>query len=94
MDITVRYFTTLREVTGKREEKIGLVEGSSLGDALRFIAKKYGESFERYLSSGTERRGLKLLYLINGQNAADLGGLKMRLRDGNTLTIIPPVAGG
>jgi MoaD family protein len=94
MEITVRYFTTLREVTGKQEEKIELAEGSILEDALRLIARKYGEKFERYVSSGRAGRGLPLLFLIDGENAADLGGFKSGLREGCTLTIIPPVAGG
>jgi len=94
MQITVRYFTTLREVTGKREERIDLAEGSRLEDALRLIAKKYGREFERYVSSGREGKGLPLLFLINGQNAADLSGFEAKLQEGYTLTIIPPVAGG
>jgi len=94
MRITVRYFTTLREVTGKREEKIDLSEGSVLEDALRLMAGKYGKKFERYVSSGRERKGLPLLFLINGQNAADLSGFRAKLQEGYTLTIVPPVAGG
>jgi MoaD family protein len=94
MEITVRYFTVLREITGKREEKIDLADGSILEDAVRLITRKYGRGFETYVSSGRRRKGLQILFLIDGQNAAGLRGFKTGLRDGSTLIIMPPVAGG
>jgi len=93
VEVTVRYIITLREVVGKREEKISLPDGSTVEDVLLILAEKYGENFERYAHSGREG-GLQLLFLINGRNVAYLDGLKTRLDDGVTLAIIPPVAGG
>jgi MoaD family protein len=93
MIITVRYLTALRGITGKREEKITLPEGSTLENALTFLSSKYGASFEKYVHSGKEG-GLPLLFLVNGSNAAHLDGLKTRLENEATLSIILPVAGG
>jgi len=93
MDITVRYSLALRDMIGKREEKITLPEDSTLENALTFLSNKYGASFEKYTSSGKEG-GLPSLFLINGLNAAQLDGLKTRLANGVTLSIVLPVAGG
>jgi MoaD family protein len=93
MEITVRYSIALRDMIGKREEKITLREGSTLENALTFLSNKYGRSFEKYAYSGKEG-SLPFLFLINGSNAAHLDGSKTRLENGATLSIILPVAGG
>ena len=94
MKVIVRYFTVLREVTGKREEEIDAKKGSTIKDILNFLNGKYGKEFEKYVLSGMKHKGLKLLFLMNGQNIEQLEGLKTKLHDGNVLTIMPPVAGG
>jgi MoaD family protein len=94
MKVIVRYFTVLREITGKREEEIDAKEGSTVEAILSFLNEKYGKKFERYILSGREREGLKLLFLVNGQNIEKLDGLRTKLQNGSILTIIPPVAGG
>lgn len=94
MKVIVRYFTVLREVTGKREEEIDAKKGSTIEDILNFLNGKYGKEFEKYVLSGRRHKGLKLLFLMNGQNIEQLEGLKTKLYDGSILTIMPPVAGG
>jgi MoaD family protein len=94
MEITVRYFTVLSKLTEKRQEKIKLKEGSTLEDMLTLLVQRYGENFERYVSSGRARKGLQLVLLLNGQDAAQLNGLKTTLHDGDTVTLMPPIAGG
>ena len=94
MKVIVRYFTVLREVTGKREEEIDAKKGSTIEDILNFLNGKYGKEFERYVLSGRRHKGLKLLFLVNGQNIQQLDGLKTKLQNGSVLTIMPPIAGG
>lgn len=94
MKVIVRYFTVLREITGKREEEIDAKKGSTIEDILNFLNMKYGKRFERYILSGREHKGLRLLFLLNGQNIEKLDGLRTKLQTRSVLTIIPPVAGG
>lgn len=94
MKVIVRYFTILREITGKREEEIDAIEDSTIEDILNFLNGKYGKGYEKYVLSGRKHKGLKLLFLMNGQNIEQLEGLKTKLHNGSVLTIIPPVAGG
>lgn len=94
MEVTVRYFTIIRDITGTREEKIDAEEGSTVEDVLRILVKRYGKEFERYISSGRDHKGMKLLFFVDGRNVEGSDGFKTRLRSGNVLAIMPPVAGG
>jgi MoaD family protein len=94
MEITVRYFTVLREVTKKRQEIIEIKPDSTLEDMLSLLTKKYGANFERYVSSGREKKGLQLILLLNEQDTSQLNGFKTQLHNGDTVAVMPPVAGG
>lgn len=94
MEITVHYFTVLRNVTSKRFEKIKIKENSTLQDVLTVLVKKYGANFKRYASSGKRKRAIHLVFLLNGQDVAQFDGLRTRLHDGDTVSLMPPIAGG
>lgn len=93
----MRFFTTLREITGKREETIEFPEGChvTLADVLKWLATRYGKGFVDYVydSKTGDVKGF-LQFLINGRSASTLKGLKTELADGDILAIIPPVGGG
>jgi len=94
MKLTVRYFTILRSITGKREERIDADEGSTIEDILRTLVKKYGKDFEKLVYSGREQRGLKILFFVDGRNIEEMESLKTRLNGGSVVALMPPVAGG
>lgn len=94
MEITVHYFTILRELTGKRQEKIKIKGNSTLQDVLTVLAETYGERFKRYVSPPKRKKGLQLVLLLNNQDIAQLDGLKTTLHDGDTVSLILPIAGG
>jgi len=92
----VRFFTTLREITGKKEEILEFPEGErvTLAKVLSRLAERYGKGFVEYVYDKTgEVKGF-LQFLINGQSASTLKGLETELVDGDVLAIIPPVGGG
>ncbi|NWG11032.1 MoaD/ThiS family protein [Candidatus Bathyarchaeota archaeon] len=97
MQVSVRFFTSLREITGKREEtlKFRNDEKITVDTVLGKLAKKYGKSFTNYVydSRSREVRGF-LQFLVNGRSASTLDGLNTQLVDGDVLAIIPPVGGG
>ncbi len=94
MEITVHYFTVLRKITGKRQERIKVKEDSTLEDTLSVLVEKYGEHFREHVTSPKGKKGLQLVLLINNQDSKQLNGLKTTLKDGDTLSLILPIAGG
>lgn len=94
MEITVRYFTVLRKLTEKKQERLNIKEDSTLEDMLALLIKRYGEHFERYVSSGRVKKGIQMVFLLNGQDVAQYDGLKTTLHNGDTVTLMPPIAGG
>lgn len=87
----VQFFSLLRRVTGT---PVAEVEAETVREALAALVERFGPAFaeELYAPSGK----VKSLYnlLVNGRNIAFLAGLDTRLTAGDTLTIIPPAAGG
>lgn len=97
MQISVRFFTTLREITGKKEETLQFRENEkvTLNKALEKLAKRYGKDFVEYVydSKTGEVRGF-LQFLINGRSTSTADGVNTKLSNGDILAIIPPVGGG
>lgn len=97
MQVSVRFFTSLRERIGKKEETLKFPEGNAVTvDAvLKTLVQRYGERFVEYVYD--EKTGKVkgfLQFLINGKSAAALNGMQTELRDGDLLAILPPVGGG
>ena len=95
MKVSARFFTSLREITGKREETLNFPEGEkvTIDKILKTLAAEYGKDFTDYVYDAKtgEVRGF-LQFLISGKNAAS--GLQTELEDGDVLAILPPVGGG
>ncbi len=97
MKVSVRFFTSLREITGKREETLKFPDGEAVtvDKVVKRLAKRYGKSFVEYIynSKTGEVRGF-LQFLVNGRSTSTFNGLNTKLADGDVLAIIPPVGGG
>jgi len=97
MRVSVRFFTSLREITGKREQALEFSSGETVtvDVVLKRLAERYGKSFAEYVfdSKTGEVKGF-LQFLVNGRSASTLNGLNTKLADGDVLAIIPPVGGG
>lgn len=94
MQVSIRYLSIIREITGTREETIEVQEGTTIGELLTTLGKRYGKDFKRMIRSGRDIRGLQIIYFINGQNIKTLDGLETTLQEDSELVLIPPVAGG
>ena len=97
MQVSVRFFTSLREIADKKEETLKFPEGEkvTLDKVLKILAQRYGKRFVEYVydDKTDEVKGF-LQFLINGKSAATLNGLQTELEDGDVLAILPPVSGG
>jgi molybdopterin synthase sulfur carrier subunit len=97
LQVSVRFFTSLRETVGKKEETLKFPEGSkvTVGIVLKTLAQHYGKRFVElvYDEKTGEVKGF-LQFLVNGKSAVTLNGLQTELEDGDVLAILPPVGGG
>jgi len=97
MRVSVRFFTTLRELTGKKEEILEFPRGEmvTVDSVFKKLIKLHGKSFIDYAydkRTGEVRSFLQLL--VNGRNVLSFEGLNTKLSNGDVLAIIPPVGGG
>jgi molybdopterin synthase sulfur carrier subunit len=97
LQVSVRFFTSLREITDKKEETLKFPEGEkvTVDMVLKTLSQRYGKPFVEYVYDRKtgEVRGF-LQFLVNGKSATTLNGLETELEDSDVLAILPPVGGG
>ena len=97
MKVSVRFFTSLREIVNKKEENLEFPEDEKVNvdKILEILSKRYGKGFVEYVYEAKTRevRGY-LQFLINGKSTSSLNGFLTELKDGDVLAILPPVGGG
>jgi MoaD family protein len=97
LKISVRFFTSLREIIGKREETLEFPDNETvtIREILEMLTNRHGKPFLEYVydvKSGNVKGFLQ--FLVNGMSSSALKGLDTDLDDGDVLAIIPPVGGG
>ncbi|HJW66117.1 MAG TPA: MoaD family protein [Candidatus Bathyarchaeia archaeon] len=97
MRVSVRFFTSLREIIKKKEETLEFSDSEkvTIGMVLETLSQKHSKNFTDYVYDVKthEVRGF-LQFLVNGKSASTLNGLQTELNDGDVLAILPPVGGG
>lgn len=97
MQVKVRFFTSLREIVGKREETLSfnVAQKVTIDLVLKKLTEKYDTPFKEYVYDGKTAQPKSFLqFLVNGNSATTLNGLETELKAGDVLAILPPVGGG
>jgi molybdopterin synthase sulfur carrier subunit len=94
MKVEVRFFTSLREITGKKVEEVQLQRTKTVEELLIEVSKRYGREFREYMYNGEGKVHSYLSILVNGRSINVLQGLDTELKEGDTIAILPPVGGG
>lgn len=90
MAIAVEIPTILRNYTqGSRAVQ---AQGATIGDLVTNLDLSYPGIGDRLLDAGALRRFVNVY--LNDEDVRFLGGLATELSDGDTVTILPAVAGG
>lgn len=93
--VSVRLFTTLRELAGRSEESVELsARNVTVKDALEALAEKHGKAFREYLYDEKGRVREHLQLLVNGKSVSLLEEMETQLKEGDQVAIVPPVGGG
>ena len=90
MAIEVRIPTILRPYT--KDQKSVEAEGTTLTAVISNLDSQYAGLGERLLENGALRRFINVY--INDEDVRFLGGLEAKIKDGDSITILPAVAGG
>jgi sulfur-carrier protein len=90
MSIEVRIPTILRPYT--KDQKTVEAEGTTLSAVISNLDSQYAGIGERLLEDGALRRFINIY--INDEDVRFLGSLDAQIKDGDSITILPAVAGG
>lgn len=90
MSIDIRVPTILRPYT--KDQKSVQAEGATLSALITDLDAKYPGIGERLLENGALRRFINIY--INDEDVRFLGSLDAQIKDGDSVTILPAVAGG
>ncbi|ATZ26496.1 MoaD/ThiS family protein [Streptomyces lavendulae] len=90
MAIEVRIPTILRTYTDGEKAVNG--EGATLGDLLADLETRHKGIEERIVDGGQLRRFVNVY--LNDEDVRFLDGISTALKDGDSVTILPAVAGG
>ena len=93
MKVKVKLFALYREITGEKEIELELPEKSTILDLIKIITKKYPQ-LEKHLLLREDEISDEPRIILNGRNIEWLGGPKTELREGDTIALFPPAAGG
>jgi len=94
MKVEVKFFTSLREITGKKADEIQLQNVITVEELLNLLSDKYGKKFREYIYNKKGKVQDFLSFLVNGRNINVLQDFDTKLKQGDTIAIIPPVGGG
>ena len=81
--VTVKLFADLREAAGVKELAL---EVKTVEQALEALRAQFGAKLEPHLARAS--------ILVNSENVRFLKGGQTKLHEGDTLSLLPPVAGG
>jgi sulfur-carrier protein len=90
MAIDVRIPTILRSYTDGAKQVEGT--GSTLDELIADLERRHAGLRARLIDGGTLRRFVNVY--LNDEDVRFLAGLQTQIKDGDTVTVLPAVAGG
>lgn len=92
MPVTVRIPTALRQYAGS-EARASVVDAKTVGDAVHALVAKHPALRPHLFEESGRLRSFVNVY-VGDRDVRELGGLDAPVREGDTLIIVPSVAGG
>jgi molybdopterin converting factor small subunit len=90
IEITVRYFSIVADLVGKREDRLMVPAGLDLGGLVTMIAERHPPLAD-YAQSLDPEFGGPLRLILNGQLVLDWS---RPLADGDKVSLFPVISGG
>lgn len=94
MKISVKFLASIREIVGAHEIPFEISPGNTVESLLEILESHFGVDFKEAVGKPFEDENPKVMFLVNGRDIDFLKGPKTELSEGDTVVLIPPVAGG
>ena len=94
MKVKVKFFTSLREITGTKVDQLQLQITVTVDELITLLSEKYGREFREYIYNKKGEPQEFLSFLVNGTNINNIKGFDTKLKNGDIVAILPPVGGG
>ena len=94
MRITVKIGDLLWRFAGLRQVELQLADGASLADALTELATQFPVLAAELRPGGVTRGGLPYHFFVNRRLVGEAEDRSRRLKDGDSVHILSPTAGG
>lgn len=94
MKVNVKFLASIREMAGAHEISFEINPDSTVESLLEVLESHFGAGFKEAVGKPFEDKNPKILFLVNGRDIDFLKGPRTELKEGDTIVLIPPVAGG
>jgi molybdopterin converting factor small subunit len=92
MRVNLRLYGELGASAGQRTMNVEVPDKTTLGELASKLRRQYLAKRPAVEGATDDLDGCRVL--VNGQDAEYVGGSLKELEDGDTVTFIPPIAGG
>jgi len=92
--VATRFYAFLRERVGRQDDTLELGDDATVGDFLEKLAEKYEHALVGYVFDADKHLRSGFAVALNGENVKPEEFSSRRLRDGDVVVILPPIAGG
>jgi len=89
----VKLYARIRQLAGAREVEIPAAAGDSVGEVLQRLVERYPKLDDAIWAADGSLAG-HVAVLLDGRDVRHLKGEDTPIRDGQTLSVFPPVGGG
>ena len=93
MGIRVKFFAALWEITGEKEIELDGTD-MTVREVLQKLIERYGEKFKKEIMENDDKVKDHYVILVNGRNIVFLDGINTKVKDGDLISVFPPVGGG
>lgn len=94
MKVSVKFLASIWEIVDVHEILFEISSGNTVESLLEILKSRFGAPLKDAVGNPFKDENPKIRILVNGRDIDFLQGAKTELIEGDTVVLIPPVAGG